>query len=73
MATKLPPNLFSTVFLLFVILLKEELRSLHSIDVHKLVSRLGHRKVAVSSIAQPLMEVFELLVLFKDILNVTDL
>ena len=41
--------------------------------MHKFVSRLGHRKVAVSSIAEPLMEVSELLVLFKNVVNVTDL
>lgn len=62
-ATHLPPHLSCTVFLSSMILLKEKLRALHSIDVHKFVSRLGHRKVAVSSIAKPLMEVTELLVL----------
>ena len=73
MTTHLPSNLSLTVFLLSIILLKEELRSLHSIDVHKFISRLGHRKVAVSSIAEPLMEVFELLELVKHIVNVTNL
>ena len=71
MTTHLPSNLSFTVFLLSIILFKEELRSLHSIYVHKFISRLGHRKVAVSSIAEPLMEVTELLVLLKHIVNVT--
>ena len=73
MATHLPPHLFCTVFLPSFILLKEELRALHTINMHKFVSRLGHRKVAVSSIAEPLMEVSELLVLLNNVVNVTDL
>ena len=73
MAAHLPPHLSCTVFLPSFILLKEELRAFHPIDMHKFVSRLGHRKVAVSSIAEPLMEVSKLLVLFKNVVNVTDL
>ena len=73
MATHLPSHLLFTVFFLLVILLKEELGALHSIDVHKFISRLGHRKVVVSSLTEPLVEVSQLLVLFEDIVDVADL
>ena len=47
----------AVVGFLFVALLEQELGTLHPIDVHQFIARLGHRKVLHFALAEPVMKV----------------
>ena len=66
-------DLCLVVVLLLVLLLKEESRALDTIDVHQVVTRLGHGQIVGFALYEPLMEVFQLIELLKHVINVTEL
>ena len=63
----------AVISLPLIFLLEQESGSLNPVDVHEVVTRLGHRKVLSLALSQPLVEVRHLLELLKDVFNVSDL
>ena len=63
----------AVISLPLIFLLEQESGSLNPVDVHEVVTRLGHRKVLSLALSQPLVEVRHLLELLKDVFNVGNL
>ena len=56
---------------LFVLLRRQKLRSFNFVNLHKLLSRFGHRVPSIFSHAEPFVETLQLFVLLNYILNIS--
>ena len=61
------------VLALLVWLLEEEFGPLHPVDVHEFVARLRHGQVVGFALLEPSVEVFKLLELGQDVVDIADL
>ena len=70
MAAHRVPDLPPVERRLRVLLFEQKGRSLNAVNVHQIVTRLGHGEVSLTAFLEPAMEVLELLVLLKHVIHI---